>query len=346
MMDRALRARVREISEELSVLRLGAPSAISALLPAINELVELESLLVYSVQSHAGHWQIARWHVSGSLHHAEPLARRMFDRHREFPMYFTPHRPLKLHRNRLVDAQTWIEKRFPGSWEQSDVFREVFAPLRIHRHSQPRALLCDGPEMLAWFGGVHPTPATAHQRRLLASFIEPVRARLAAERRLEASHLRPTLDALLEHIGAAAFLVDARGQVYEANLAGRALLDERHADVITSIQDATAGRASALHFELVALRDYGGVRTWLAILKPSTIEPRIDACVRAAQHRLGLTPRQTDVLALVVRGKANSTIAAILECVERTVELHVTALLDRFGVDSRAGLVAATLMHD
>jgi len=42
----------------------------------------------------------------------------------------------------------------------------------------------------------------------------------------------------------------------------------------------------------------------------------------------------------VARGEANKSIAALLGCSEGAVEQHVTALLRRYGVESRARLVA------
>jgi DNA-binding CsgD family transcriptional regulator len=54
----------------------------------------------------------------------------------------------------------------------------------------------------------------------------------------------------------------------------------------------------------------------------------------------GLTRRQTQVLRLVVHGRANKEIACELACAESTVELHVTQLLRKAGVRSRAEIIA------
>jgi DNA-binding CsgD family transcriptional regulator len=66
----------------------------------------------------------------------------------------------------------------------------------------------------------------------------------------------------------------------------------------------------------------------------------VDARIRRAAAGWHLTPRQTDVLEVLVRGKANKEIAQALDCAENTVELHVTHLLRRAGVDSRTQLIA------
>ena len=62
--------------------------------------------------------------------------------------------------------------------------------------------------------------------------------------------------------------------------------------------------------------------------------------VASARARWQLTRRQTQVLQLVGQGLSNRAVAASLECAESTVELHVTALLEKSGCEGRAQLVA------
>jgi DNA-binding NarL/FixJ family response regulator len=50
---------------------------------------------------------------------------------------------------------------------------------------------------------------------------------------------------------------------------------------------------------------------------------------------LGLTPRQGEILALVLRGLPNKRIALMLEVSESTVKEHVTGILEKLGVRSR-----------
>jgi len=50
---------------------------------------------------------------------------------------------------------------------------------------------------------------------------------------------------------------------------------------------------------------------------------------------LGLTPRQRDVLALLVQGKSNKGICRVLNLAEPTVKNHVTAILKSLGVSNR-----------
>ena len=54
---------------------------------------------------------------------------------------------------------------------------------------------------------------------------------------------------------------------------------------------------------------------------------------------LGLTPRQTDVLALLVQGKPNKIICRELNLAEGTVKIHVAAILKALGVMNRTQAV-------
>jgi two-component system, LuxR family, response regulator FixJ len=71
-----------------------------------------------------------------------------------------------------------------------------------------------------------------------------------------------------------------------------------------------------------------------------------DACDRAERARLealrarfaALTPRELEVLKLVVQGKMNKEIAADLGIHERTVKLHRTAITTKLQVQSVAEL--------
>ena len=54
---------------------------------------------------------------------------------------------------------------------------------------------------------------------------------------------------------------------------------------------------------------------------------------------LGLTQRQTEVLALLLKGHPNKLIARDLGLTEGTVKIHISAILRSLGVVSRTGAV-------
>ena len=69
------------------------------------------------------------------------------------------------------------------------------------------------------------------------------------------------------------------------------------------------------------------------------LKPRVSAA------DLGLTERQMEVLALMMRGKSNKAICRVLDLAEPTVKIHVSAILKALKVANRteAVLTAAAL---
>ncbi len=61
-------------------------------------------------------------------------------------------------------------------------------------------------------------------------------------------------------------------------------------------------------------------------------------------HPAGLTPRQVEVLALLVRGRGNAEIADALRIAPKTAEHHVSAILAKLDASTRAEAIAAA--HD
>ena len=67
--------------------------------------------------------------------------------------------------------------------------------------------------------------------------------------------------------------------------------------------------------------------------------------LRLSARGLGLSPRQADVLALLLKGLSNKLIARTLAISENTVKAHVSAVLRALGVTSRtSALIAANRM--
>lgn len=70
-------------------------------------------------------------------------------------------------------------------------------------------------------------------------------------------------------------------------------------------------------------------------LKPPA--PKVGAAI-APQPSLGITPREQEVLGLIVEGASNREIAQVLHITEKTVKNHVSSLLSRVGLRDRTQL--------
>jgi DNA-binding NarL/FixJ family response regulator len=86
-----------------------------------------------------------------------------------------------------------------------------------------------------------------------------------------------------------------------------------------------------------------------AVMRPGGAEVPLGAAARAEPHQLksrgiedvGLTPRQTEVLGLLLQGLPNKLIARQLNLSVETVKDHVAAVLRALGVSSRTQAVLA-----
>jgi DNA-binding CsgD family transcriptional regulator len=76
---------------------------------------------------------------------------------------------------------------------------------------------------------------------------------------------------------------------------------------------------------------------------PAPGAPTANGDVLDWAQRLGLSPRQREVFALLVEGRANKDIAAALRCSERNIEFHVGRILRAARVSSRAELLVKVL---
>jgi DNA-binding NarL/FixJ family response regulator len=75
------------------------------------------------------------------------------------------------------------------------------------------------------------------------------------------------------------------------------------------------------------------------------IPPDVAARLAARQPRSQLSPRELDVLRLLVGGKRNKEIAGALDISEGTVKIHVSSILSKLGVFDRTEAVTAALQR-
>ncbi|MET8565674.1 response regulator transcription factor [Streptomyces flaveolus] len=121
---------------------------------------------------------------------------------------------------------------------------------------------------------------------------------------------------------------DIDDYVYEALAAGASgflLKDAPPGDLIAAVRVVAAGDA---------------------LLAPSVTRRLIEGFVRSRPRALpastrlnGLTPRETEVLVLVARGRSNTEIAADLFLAEQTVKTHVSRIFEKLSLRDRAQAV-------
>jgi DNA-binding CsgD family transcriptional regulator len=229
-----------------------------------------------------------------------------------------------------------------GVRERNLVTTVLFPAFGLTGKDQLRALVCDGPSLLAWIGGWRSERFMKRDKQMLQDLVPALRRRLTLERHLGSATVSlASLGRLLEAVSRAAFVVDRRGGVLHANTVGRAELDGSRHVVADGLRASVRGSGPELPFEMVPLAGKGAPPYYLAIRRAAHATPAVR--VRAAASVWNLTKRQTEVLMLMAQGHPNKTIAAMLRCAENTVEFHVTEILRRSQAGSRAAVVSAIL---
>ncbi len=204
----------------------------------------------------------------------------------------------------------------------------VFPALGLGGCDQLRMLVCEGPLLGAWVGGLREDPFTPNERRKLQALLPQLKQwlRLDALRR-RAHETEAALDAVLERSGAAALIAEGDEVVFATRAVGspppRAEPHQLRAQgwVVTSLGTGARGR-----------------ERWLAqrCMLPLGAADRL-AELKDVQR---LTRRQRAVLEAMLLGRSNKEIAELLTCTEATVEAHATQIYRRLSVSSRFELMA------
>lgn len=142
------------------------------------------------------------------------------------------------------------------------------------------------------------------------------------------------LGTALEAIQSPAFVVRRPGIVLIANERGRALLASLPDGALSLLGVGSPPQRGPVRFAIPSAPDH-------VILVIHDLEQDARARLATVTRRWGLTPRQSAVLELVAQGESNRAVAARLGCSEKTVELHVSALLAKTRCASRSQLVAS-----
>jgi DNA-binding CsgD family transcriptional regulator len=327
-----------ELARGLRTFEDDARPALAWLTGELRQLLGADRVLAYSVAPGASGYRMEFAYGSGfPIPVAEVLREGLAERRTPWAL-FDPAAPEPAQRNVVVDVP------LPHLLGHEGYFRRLGLPtdharlarrmqrlnenflrrMRMNDMNVCRTLVCDGPSLLAWVGAARPEPFGWRERSLLRRLVFPLVGRLRTERlignaRLHASAFTVALDA----IAAPALLLDDGGGIAHANAAGRAFL-ARHALDLGAFDLTPIKAAGMAPHQLAILRGAGEMLSRLTV----------------AEARWSLTTREAEVLAPIVRGESNRAIATALGLTLRTIELHVTRLLEKAGVANRAALIS------
>lgn len=168
----------------------------------------------------------------------------------------------------------------------------------------------------------------ARDQSYVARCAEGIACALATERPMEAVRLLSGADAIRTVLGQTA------DQVKEARWQ-RALAEARPR-LPEAVSAEAWGAGQALSWERLYAKAEAAATAF--------IEDRPDSHA-SNDHDFGLTPREVDVLELLIEGRSDREIAEALFISPKTVGTHMTHILDKLGVPSRAAAVAYAHRH-
>jgi len=124
-------------------------------------------------------------------------------------------------------------------------------------------------------------------------------------------------------------------------------------EIITALQLGAQGvvlkeSASELLFKsirAVMAGDYWVGRKRVADLA-TTLRDLTASHPRPSRKQFGLTPRELEIIGVILGGYSNSDIAAKVEISEKTVKHHLTNIFDKLGVSNRLELALFALHHN
>ncbi|MBI4956503.1 MAG: helix-turn-helix transcriptional regulator [Myxococcales bacterium] len=325
---------------ELGTLRLDGRGALALVVAPLEELLGAAHVFAYSFVPGPTGLALGEFHLGGAplSGQTETAVRRAMNAWlgAQPPTAEGPLRPAPRLRNRVF-TRAGLEA-LVGPDAPTVRF---LAQLGFGGFDQLRVNLCDGPLLLGHVGALRSAPFELRQRTLLARLVQPLRRRLAAERALrEAPGLRGGLDLAFDALPAPAFLLGPDGAIHHANAAGQAHLAAEPEARRRLLEASRCGGDE--RFRVTPLPTPGAPPWHFAVRRGETTVSATGAVVRAGRA-YGLTARQVDVLRLLVCGHTNAAISGELGISARTIEVHLSAMFAKAGVDSRSALVARVL---
>jgi DNA-binding CsgD family transcriptional regulator len=244
------------------------------------------------------------------------------------PWAFDPRLPEIAQRNRVFDSGALR----PHLQRLRDTGRAVGT--KQHSQDTGRAVVCDGPRLLAFVAGFRTHPFEPAEVEAFSTLLPALQRAHRAER-VERDRLfwAGVAAAALETLLEPAFVVDGRGVIRHANATGERWL-RAHRDGRERVRQIADG-----HDVAGVRREIPGQRGWIITLRVHPFAPPSQR-LELARQRWDLTPKQHEVLGMLVGGATNKAIASALGRSVGSVELHVTAILKRAACTHRSELIA------
>jgi DNA-binding CsgD family transcriptional regulator len=290
---------------------------------------------------------------------AEQLSRAMYDARATFAAH-VDEQPIMRHYALTGDGRPraisdfYSEEQFRGT----ELYRQFYGPLGVDDQiafQLPSSSLVVAVTLHRGWDDFPPLD------RLLLNLLRPqlIQALRNARAYERLCRMLAATEQQVERTGEGLLLLDRAGRVEYASTNARAILGRwfgewRHQQLPSRLEDWTRGqrsldRPTAPPWPLI-LERHGRQLAIRRLPVPEddavallVTERDIDQDGRAVLSRLGLTPRQSEVLDLATRGATNAQIAAALRISLSTVEAHMTQALAKLGVQSR--VAAANLLH-
>jgi DNA-binding CsgD family transcriptional regulator len=331
--DRARARRVRELAVALGRVPLDSPPALDAHIGEIRDVLEADVAMAYGIVDAGDHLDLDFVHGSGTAKLAR-VREEFADWLRRFPdrtgwAAYNPIHPEPDQRNEVLCTRHF----------RTPIARYLYPKIGVDGNDCIRVLVCDGATLLAWVG-IYSSQAFAEwQSSGLKRLVTPLRKRLIVERALARhSATAAALEFMLESTPNVAFIVSDRGTIEAGNGLARAALRANRSATVDALR-ATLRGANDAGYIATPLQGRGE-QCWYLALGRESFRPFHLTRAAAAQSRFHLTPRQTEILELVLQGMSGVVIARSLEISPKTLEKHMAGLYDRVDVANRAELVA------
>lgn len=323
---------IRHMVSAIKSLRVEEAPVLAQLAPRLREFFRMDAFVAFGLLPGPNHWTLDFLHTAGFSQDDEQAIHQFVQQAPARFGAFDPARPEEEQRNRALLLRNLGQSRHLFENPAFHILRH----LGVHAHDQLRALICDGPQLLAWVGGFRRKGFSGREQFLLSALVPALIPRLRWERQFRsAGVMMAGLTAVLERLPYAAFIVRSTHAILFANEAGQALRRNRGGDLLLFRMDGL-NISPVPGFDIKLLQTPGYEPHYLV----TQAQVDVDARVEALRGAWGLTRRQREVLALLVQGDSNRAIAEKLGCALRTAELHVSNVIRKADVNSRTELTA------